>query len=141
MIFQTRLRERLHAFDIDEAVKLSDELHNYEKYGGELSTVEDMLWFSLTLKIQTHRTTIKRARALNWVAYAVDNALSERKPSEMPVNARLIGWQCGFEPLFVAVWSYLGDILDDAEAIELAIDLLKEKKWFCGDVTPPDYVL
>jgi len=69
-----------------------------------------------------------REQALPFVNMFVDDALSERNLSNMPANARLIGWQCGFEPMFVAVWSYLSDApLDDDEAIELATDLLVEK--------------
>jgi hypothetical protein len=88
-----------------------------------------------------------RDKAMEYVGYCVDNALSERKISDMPPNARLVGWQCGFEPLFVAVWSYLGDTqgnldrIDDNEAVELATDLLVEKKWFSNGATEPDYVL
>jgi hypothetical protein len=63
----------------------------------------------------------------------------------MPANARLVGWQCGYAPLFVAVWSYLGsDALPDlAEAEELATDLLQEKRWFADNDNPPaaDYSL
>ena len=71
----------------------------------------------------------------------VDNAQAFRNAADRPANARLVGWQCGSEPMFVAVWSYLGDRLEDIEAVELAIDLLAEKKWFAGAITQPDYVL
>ena len=47
---------------------------------------------------------MQRSQALPYISFAVDTALSERKPSDMPRNARLVGWQCGFELLFVAVW-------------------------------------
>jgi hypothetical protein len=79
--------------------------------------------------------------AREYIGYCVDDALSERAPHEMPDNARLVGWQCGFEPTFVAVWSYLGVRLDDAEAEEIATDLLREKNWFGGEERPADYVL
>ena len=82
-----------------------------------------------------------REMAMPYVSYAVDDALSEREVAEMPANARLVGWQAGFEPLFVAVWSYLGVRLDDEEAEEIAADLLQEKKWFAGDAIPADYVI
>jgi len=88
---------------------------------------------------------MKREQALRYVSYAVDDALCERRVDEAPPNARLVGWQCGFEPLFVAVWSYLGDdcLPDPAEAAEYATDLLVEKKWFTDNDNPPepDYVL
>ena len=88
-----------------------------------------------------------REQALPYVGYCLDDALSEREQKDMPANARLVGWQCGFEPLFVAVWSYLGDTqgnpdrLDDDEAEEIARDFLVERKWFAGEATPADYIL
>lgn len=81
-----------------------------------------------------------RDQALPYVGYCVNDALAERKIADMPSNARLVGWQCGFEPMFVAVWSYL-DRIDDDEAVELATDLLSEKKWFAGEPTEPDYII
>lgn len=71
---------------------------------------------------------------------AIDDALAVRKAHERPDNARLVGWQCGNEPMFIAVWSYLGVQLDDEEAAELAMDYLAEKKWFAGEPTPPDFI-
>jgi hypothetical protein len=62
----------------------------------------------------------------------------------MPSNARLVGWQCGFEPLFVAVWSYLDVRLDDCEAEEIATDFLIERGWFGKNLEhgkEPDYVI
>lgn len=82
-----------------------------------------------------------RDQALPYVSFCVDDALSERKLSDAPPNARLVGWQCGFEPLFVAVWSYLDVALSDDEAAEIATDLLVEKKWFAGEATAPDYII
>jgi hypothetical protein len=82
--------------------------------------------------------------AVRYLSFAVDDALSERRTDERPDNARLIGWQCGFEPLFVAVWSYLpGVTLSDDDAEELARDLLQEKRWFadCDNPPPADYII
>jgi hypothetical protein len=78
-----------------------------------------------------------------YVSFAVDDAGSPRDISQgIPDHARLVGWQCGFEPLYVAVWSYLpGVTLDDEEAMELATDYLVERKWFSGEPTHADYVL
>ena len=73
---------------------------------------------------------------------AVDNAMAFRKVTDRPENARLVGWIKDGKPVFVATWSYLGNRLDDDEAIELAADYLAEKKFFQdGTITPPDYVL
>jgi hypothetical protein len=81
-----------------------------------------------------------RDMALPYVSYCLDDALSERDIADMPANARLVGWQCGFEPLFVAVWSYLDVRLDADEAEEIATDFLAERNWF-GEVRPADYVI
>jgi hypothetical protein len=88
-------------------------------------------------------TTWTREMALRYVSFCVDDALSERRVDEVPHHARLVGWQCGFEPMFVAVWSYMGHRLDDDTAEELAIDLLMEKKWFSNEMsgTSADYVI
>lgn len=85
---------------------------------------------------------MNREQAIPYIGYCVDDALSERRVEDMPANARLVGWQCGSEPMFVAVWSYLGGELDDEEAVDLATDLLLEKKWFSdGQKDEPDYIL
>ncbi|VTU32006.1 hypothetical protein H4CHR_02923 [Variovorax sp. PBS-H4] len=86
---------------------------------------------------------MNRTDALPYIGHCVDDCLSPRDVSEMPANARLVGWQCGFEPMFVAVWSYLeGDRVDTDTAIDIATDLLDELDWFCGELpSPPDYVI
>jgi len=90
-----------------------------------------------------------REQAMDYVSFCVDDALGERSIDDMPPNARLIGWQCGFEPLFVAVWSYLSDTqgnadrVDDDDAVSIATDLLMERKWFADNDNPtePDYII
>lgn len=85
---------------------------------------------------------MKRSDALPYVSYFVDDALSEHSANDMPSDARLVGWQCGFEPLFVAVWSYLPGVKLGAEdAADIARDLLAEKNWFAGEPTEPDCIL
>jgi hypothetical protein len=88
---------------------------------------------------------MNRKQAIPYISYCVDDALNEHAVADMPFplsdKVRLVGWQCGFEPLFVAVWSYLDVRLDDSEAEEIAIDLLTEKNWFAGEATEPDYVI
>ena len=85
---------------------------------------------------------MNRDQAAPYVSYGVDDCMTPRDPSEAPPNARLVGWQCGFEPLFVAVWSYLPDTkIDDQEAEDLATDLLTELGWFAGDFRSADYIL
>lgn len=53
----------------------------------------------------------------------------------------LVGWQRGFEPLFVAVHSYFDISLDDDEAIEIATEYLIEHGWFSGEPKEPDYLI
>jgi hypothetical protein len=93
---------------------------------------------------------VNREDAKQYVSFVVDNALSARdcRASEVLPTDWLIGWQCGFEPLFVAVRSYLSDTqgnpdtIDDAEeAVELAREYLVERNWFSGPSSEPDHVL
>jgi len=55
----------------------------------------------------------------------------------------LVGWQCGFEPLFVAVHSYLDVGLDDDEAADMAREYLEERGWFADSAADhePDYII
>ncbi len=74
---------------------------------------------------------MNRKMALPYVSFALDDSLNVRTGEAIPKHARLVGWQCGFEPLFVAVWSYLpGVTLDESEAEDIARDYLTERKWF-----------
>ena len=93
-----------------------------------------------TIGTKQERNQMTRDQALPYVAHALDDALSPRDVGSIPRTARLVGWQCGFEPLFVAVFSYLGDDirLDDVEAEEIARDYLQERKWFADNNDPPD---
>jgi hypothetical protein len=84
---------------------------------------------------------MKRSEALPYVGHCLDNALSVRTQADMPKNARLVGYQCGFEPMFVAVWSYLGGTLDANEAEEIAADYLDEIGWFSDGIVDADYVI
>lgn len=88
---------------------------------------------------------MNREDAWPYVGHYLDNSLNVRRADEVPQpsdKVRLVGWQLGFEPMFVAVWSYLGGRLDDEEAVEIAMDYLQEIEWF-GATPPyqPDYVL
>lgn len=94
-----------------------------------------------------------RKQALEYVAYVVDDAgsaqeaqpetldLVRERGSQFAYPSKLVGWQCGFEPLFVAVHSYLDVELTDDEAIEIASDFLAERGWFAGEPKEPDYVI
>jgi hypothetical protein len=83
-----------------------------------------------------------RTQALPYVAYVLDDALAVYPVTDMVCNATLVGWQCGFEPMFVAVQSYLPGVRIDAdEAEEIAADYLREIKWFGVDARDADYVI
>ena len=89
-------------------------------------------------------------QAKPYVGFVVDDSGNGRMATiESDRHARqcakyrpvLVGWQCGFDPMFVAVYSYLDVRLDDSKAIELVTDYLTELKWFNGEETEPDYVI
>lgn len=84
-----------------------------------------------------------REQALPFISYFLDDALGDSHSlADLRPDARLIGWQCGFEPLFVAVQSYLpGVVLGDDEAIVIATDYLVERDWFADGPTEPDHIL
>lgn len=89
---------------------------------------------------------LTKHKALEYTSFGVDDALAIRQPNEIPTDlkkVRFVGWQCGFEPLFVAVWSYLDVEIGDEDAEEMATDILKERNWFVDNENPPaaDYVL
>ena len=83
----------------------------------------------------------------DYAGYVVDDALSGRKYgadqyAKCHTNSRIIGWQCGFEPMLVIVNSYLSDVeIETDEAIELATDYLEEINWFSDGATDPDIVI
>jgi hypothetical protein len=94
------------------------------------------------------------AQALPYVAHVIDTAGSaDRKLSDIQGRAVLVGWQCGFEPLFVAVIDCYSDadgrprdLPGEQEAMELAEEWLRELKWFARDndvpdANPPDHVV
>lgn len=92
-----------------------------------------------------------RQSAESYVSFVVDDAGSGRELSADPhaiiraedfrYRSVLVGWQCGFEPLFVAVHSYLDCELNDDEAAGLAADYLAERNWFADQPTDPDYII
>lgn len=94
--------------------------------------------------------TKQRQQALEYVSFVVDTALSpDHTIDDVDDSAVLVGWQCGFEPLFVAVIGAYTDTKGQRDkpdydgAIEIATDYLQERKWFADNDNPkePDYVL
>lgn len=85
-----------------------------------------------------------REQALPYVSHVLDDALGACTVNmrEIRDDARLVGWQCGFEPMFVAVQSYLrGVVIDDGDAEEIATDYLTEIGWFGDEPREPDYII
>jgi hypothetical protein len=101
-----------------------------------------------------------RDQAVPYVAYVVDDAGAGRKlgadqhaivresGEQFKYSSKLVGWQCGFEPLFVAVHSYLDVAIADDDAIDMATEYLQEIGWFADSAAdddakpnPADYVI
>ncbi|MDI9588149.1 MAG: hypothetical protein QM234_04235 [Acidobacteriota bacterium] len=95
-----------------------------------------------------------RDDAIRYVSFVVDTEGNGRELgadqfAKIYARSRLIGWQCGFEPLFVAVHSADFDdnsapldTVDDEEAEQLAIAYLRERGWFGdNDECEADYVI
>jgi len=81
-------------------------------------------------------------RTLNADAHSIIRERGDNHDGETYEYASvLVGWQCGFEPMYVAVHSYLDYRLDAQDAIEMAMDYLSEIGWFAGPPTEPDYVI
>lgn len=85
---------------------------------------------------------MNRTSAIPYVSCVIDDALSVSHDTSNLTDCTLVGWQCGFEPMFVAVRSYLpGCAVDESEAEEIATDYLEEKDWFSGEPREADYIL
>ena len=89
---------------------------------------------------------MNRSKCLVYISYVIDTALSLDQKLDKD-TATLVGWQLGFEPMFVAVQdaytdeSGCRDIVQENEAVEIAMDYLKEINWFDGEPIEPDYVI
>lgn len=82
---------------------------------------------------------LNREQALPLVAYCVDDALALYPSGDVHDHpeARLVGFDAGAEPVFVAVWSYLSTTpVSDEDACELAMDVMLEKRWFANPDDP-----
>lgn len=96
---------------------------------------------------------MERQKAKEYVGFVVDDALCGRRLGDdihavihehntnVKYGSVLVGWQCGFEPMFVAVHSYLDVELTDDECVELATDYLEERDWFADGPREPDYII
>jgi hypothetical protein len=91
---------------------------------------------------------MKRKDAMQYVGHVCDNAGAGRRVGS-DFHARildssvLVGWDCGFEPMFVAVNCYLGSRVDYADAEDIATEYLKEIGWFVDpdDCRQADYLI
>lgn len=84
------------------------------------------------------------APVTDYIGYYLDDALQAQKQAWQGFNwskARFVVWFCGFEPMIVAVSSYLDCDLDNEEVEELAIDYLTEISWFDGSPTASDLII
>ncbi len=55
--FELRSVLLMHAFNVEEALKLSDRIHEFECGGGELSKSVESMWERLTFKIEATKTS------------------------------------------------------------------------------------
>lgn len=79
--------------------------------------------------------------ASNYVSFQINDREEElTKPQTLEYeHCSLVGWQCGFEPLFVAIYGHYELWNDDA--IDIATEFLQARQWFAESATPADYVL
>jgi hypothetical protein len=78
--------------------------------------------------------------AIPYVAHVLDTALSpDHTTDDIGPGTWLIGWQCGFEPLFVAIVATYTEARSGEDAEEIATDYLDEIGWFVDEPTPADY--
>lgn len=84
-----------------------------------------------------------REDAKKYVSYCleIDDPLCFREVEDVPENARIVGWQCGFEPMCVAVWSGTGEQVTEADAEEIALEFLRDIHWFVDGPRDADFVL
>jgi hypothetical protein len=83
-----------------------------------------------------------RSQAQPFIAYVLTDALSTLPLSDLLPDATLVGWQCGFEPMVVAVQSYMPRTrVDASDAEEIAADYLAEIGWFSDGPTDADFII
>jgi hypothetical protein len=81
------------------------------------------------------KAQVKRQEALEYIGHVLDDSGKKLAATELDKkNATLVGWQCGFEPMYVAV-----NTDDPEEAEEIAIRYLQRIKWFSGEEKVDDF--
>lgn len=85
-----------------------------------------------------------REQAFKYVSFVISEEGKELPPDSLnQKTAILVGWQCGFEPLFVAIQDEDGEELhvSEADAEDIAKEFLLKKKWFSeNEAEDCDYV-
>lgn len=92
----------------------------------------------------TRSHTDRVSELLPYVSHVLDTALSpDHKRSEASTpGTYLVGWQCGFEPMVVAIVPSYTEAIDADDAEEIARDWLEEIGWFAFvDDCPADFVV
>lgn len=77
------------------------------------------------------------------IEYVGHHLLIDARPIDpRPITDRtyLVGWQCGFEPMFVAVHDHL-DYLDESDAEQIALEYLEKIGWFTDGPVDADYLI
>ena len=77
-----------------------------------------------------------RKQALKYVGHVItENGKKLPESSLNPKTAILVGWQCGFEPMYVAIQDEDGDVLSlsDIDAEDIAKEYLTKINWFSDD--------
>lgn len=65
--FCYRLRDAIYNFDVNDAIKLSIELHEFEAAGGQLGLRENCLWEKLTVMIKNYKVKFPIYCPSTWV--------------------------------------------------------------------------
>ena len=91
---------------------------------------------------------MNRKDIIQYVAWILDDSGNVLRPGQSAVSANirdvlptdtLVAYQCGFEPLVVAVRSVYGNIIPVWDAEEIAAEYLEEIGWFGDNVRGADY--
>ena len=79
---------------------------------------------------------------LPYVSHVLDTASSpDHTIADIGPGTYLVAWQCGFEPMVVAVVASYTEAMDVDDAEEIARDWLEEIGWFSGEPAEADYIV
>ena len=84
----------------------------------------------------------RAASFIPYVSHVLDTALSpDHSRDEIGEGTYLVAWQCGFEPMVVAVIGDYTEAVDENDAEDIALDYLKEIGWARDEFRGADYVV